>query len=168
MPGPLSHPEIVPLKDGQPVPLEQLRATLSPEEFAAKEARGEALSDELRELGRTSRDRQRRFAAELRELIAAAARTLADEEIADIGRHVPDLAIAPYLAELRDDIVAAALELADSGPEGMERLGRRLERYTRQRGRRPHGPDGCAGGDGAVPGAAEPDRLGRPHPGRRR
>ena len=127
---PLSHPEIVPLKDGQPVPLEQLRATLSPEEFAAKEARGEALSDELRELGRTSRDRQRRFAAELRELVAAAARTLADEEIGDIGRNVPDLAIAPFLAELRDDIVAAALELADSGAEGMDRLGRRLERYT--------------------------------------
>ena len=91
--GQLSHPEIVPVKDGQPVPLGSLRASLSPEEFAAKGARLEALGDELRDLGRASRDRQRRFAAELRELVAAAARSLADEEIGDIGRHVPDLAL---------------------------------------------------------------------------
>jgi predicted ATP-dependent protease len=128
--GPLSHPEIVPVKDGQPVPLEQLRASLPPAEFAAKEAQLEALGDELRELARTSRDRQRRFAADLRELVASAARTLAEEEIADLGRHVPDLAIAPFLAELRDDIVAAVLELADARPDGMERLARRLERYS--------------------------------------
>ena len=127
--GQLSHPEIVPVKDGQPVPLESLRASLSPEEFAAKGARLEALGDELRDLGRASRDRQRRFAADLRELVAAAARSLAEEEIGDIGRHVPDLALGPYLAELRDDIVAAVVELADSGPDAMEHLGRRLERY---------------------------------------
>ncbi len=127
--GQLSHPEIVPLKDGQPVPLEQLRATLSAEEFAAKEARLEALGDELRELGRTSRDRQRRFAADLRELVAAAARTLADEEVGDVGRNVPDHAIAPFLDELRDDIVEAVLDLADAGPEALGRLGQRLERY---------------------------------------
>jgi ATP-dependent Lon protease len=127
--GPLSHPEIVPVKDGQPMPLEQLRASLSEEEFAAKEARQEALADELRELGRTSRDRQRRFTADLREMVAGAARSLADEEVGDIGRNVPDLALAPFLAELRDDIVAAVLELADAGPDAMERLGHRLERY---------------------------------------
>ena len=155
-------------KDGQPVPL-----GAAPRIAVAGGVRGqgapacEALSDELRELGRTSRDRQRRFAAELRELVAAAARTLAEEEIGDIGRHVPDLAIAPYLAELRDDIVAAVRRARRLRTRGaMERLGRRLERYTRQRGRRPHGADRCAGGDRAVPGPAEPDRLDRSHPGR--
>lgn len=127
--GQLTHPEIVPLKDGQPVPLEQLRATQTPEEFAATEARLEALGDELRELAHTSRARQRRFAADLRDLVAAAARTLAEEEVGDIGRNVPDLALAPFLAELRDDIVETVVELADSGSDGIERLGRRLDRY---------------------------------------
>ncbi len=127
--GQLSHPEIVPLKDGQPVPLEQLRPSLSAEEYAAKEARLEVLADELRELARSSRDRQRRFAAELRELVSGAARSLADEEVGDIGRHVPELAISPFLVELRDDIVAAVVELAETGPDAMARLGHRLERY---------------------------------------
>ena len=164
--GQLSHPEIVPVKDGQPVPLESLRASLSPEEFAAKGARLEALGDELRDLGRASRDRQRRFAADLRELVAAAARSLAEEEIGDIGRHVPDLALGPYLAELRDDIVAAVVELADSGP-GRDRAPRPPSgAVPRQRRRRPHRADRCAGRHRAVSGPAEPDRVDRSHPGR--
>ncbi len=45
------------------------------------------------------------------------------------GATCPTSRSAPYLAELRDDIVAAVVELADAGPDAMEHLGRRLERY---------------------------------------
>jgi predicted ATP-dependent protease len=127
--GPLAHPEIVPVKDGQPVPLEQLRAGLSEADFTAKAQRIEALSDELRELGRSSRERQRQFAAALRDLVSAAARTLAEEEIADVIRHVPDPSVQPFLDEVRDDVVDAVVGALDAGPEAAGRLEARLERY---------------------------------------
>ena len=81
--GQLVHPEIVPVNDGQPVPLEQLaRVALARGVRGEADAPRGAAATSCASLGRASRDRQRRFAAEVRELVAAAARSLADEEVA--------------------------------------------------------------------------------------
>ena len=92
-------------------------------------------------------------------------RTLAEEEIADVIRHVPDPSVQPFLDEVRDDVVDAVVGALDAGPEAAGRLEARLERYRvnviadRSSGRR-------ADRDGAVPGPADADRLDRPRPGR--
>jgi predicted ATP-dependent protease len=119
--GGMARPEIVAVKDGQPVP----PATLDD----AVRAKLDAYNEELRELARTSRERQRKFAGELRGLVAEAAGVLADEEVGDVRRNVDDESAATFLDEVRDDIVAAVVDLAESGPEALVRLGARLERY---------------------------------------
>ncbi len=116
-----SRPEIVAMKGGQPAPPTVLDD--------AGRAKLEAYNEELRELARSSRERQRRFAGDLRGLVAEAAAVLADEEVGDVRRNVDDEAVTEFLAELRDDIVAAVVDLAESGPEALPRLGARIERY---------------------------------------
>jgi predicted ATP-dependent protease len=127
--GGFARPEVVPVRNGQPVPLDQLERSLPPEAFQSIRERLSAYGDELNDAMRESRARQRTFATELRDLIAQAAGQLADEEIADVRRDVPDDAIADWFADLRDDIVAAVVDLTESGPDAVARLGARLERY---------------------------------------
>ncbi len=86
-------------------------------EFAAKEAQLEALADELRELARgvaraPAAVRGRRSAS----WSSTAARTLVEEEIADVVRHVPDPSVAPFLDEVRDDVVAASSSCSTPAP----------------------------------------------------
>ena len=61
--------------------------------------------------------------------MSTAAGTLVEEEIADVFSHVPDPSIAPFLEEVRDDAVAAIVELLEAGPEAGVRLEARLDRY---------------------------------------
>jgi predicted ATP-dependent protease len=127
--GGYARPDVVPIRNGQPAPLEQLERSLPPEAFQAIRERLSAYHDELNDLMRESRSQQRAFAAELHEMIAEAAGQLADEEVADVRHDVPDDAIADWLADVREDIVAAVVDLAESGPDAIARVGARLERY---------------------------------------
>ena len=67
--GPLAHPEIVAVKDGQPVPLEQLRAGMAEAEFGAQGAAAGGAGRRAARAARSSRERQRQFAAALRDLV---------------------------------------------------------------------------------------------------
>jgi predicted ATP-dependent protease len=130
--GPMVRPEVVPVRNGQPAPLEQLQRMLPPEAFAAVRAKLEAYNDELRELLRAARDRQRAFAGELRELVARSAELLADEEVGDVRGSVDAAdaaAIDAVLHAVRADIVAGVVELAEGGAEAAGRVGARIERF---------------------------------------
>ncbi len=123
------RPEVVPIRNGQPAPMEQLERSLPPEAFRTIKDKLSAYGDELRDALRETREHQRQFAAELRDLVAEAARQLADEEVGDVRKQVPDEAMADWFAEVCEDIVAGVVDLAESGPDAIGRVGARLERY---------------------------------------
>lgn len=120
-------PEIVAVKDDQPLPLAQYLANLPEGDRATAQAKVEAYAGELREIFRASRDNQREFAKELRALVADSATALVDAELAH-AKPADDDARA-FVAEARADAVELIVELAERGPEGLEAALRRIERY---------------------------------------
>ena len=127
--GPFSHPEIVPVRNGQPTSLEQLERVLAPATLARTREQLEAYNEELRDAARASRERQRAFAAELRTLVGEAAKALAAEELAEARSLAAGDDARGFLDGVADDVEAAVVDIAEGGAEALARLGLRLERY---------------------------------------
>jgi predicted ATP-dependent protease len=127
--GPFSHPEIVPVRNGQPTSLEQLERVLAPATLTRTREQLETYNQELRDAARASRERQRAFAAELRTLVGEAAKALATEELAEARSLVRGDDARGFLDAVAEDIEAAVVDIAEAGADALARLGAHLERY---------------------------------------
>jgi predicted ATP-dependent protease len=127
--GGTSHPDVAPVRDGKPVPMEEAAAGRTEAEVSALRERLELRREDVREYRRAQRTRQRAFGRELRALVAEAAGAMVDEELRDVAELFPQEDVAAFLADVRTDAVAAVEELAAQGPPALERLPARLDRY---------------------------------------
>jgi lon-related putative ATP-dependent protease len=127
--GPVVMPEVLPIRNGRPVMMEQLEKELPPHEFEKVKRARAGHADEVRNHFRAARDRQREFAKELLALVRDAAEELVAEELHEAAGIVPDGDVGLFLRDVRRDAVAAIGELAESGMGEIDQIRRRLERY---------------------------------------
>ena len=127
--GGLMVPEVAPVRDGRPVPLDELAGELPPERLADMRARLEAHEQRVREHLHEHRRRERSFERELRDMVREAASALVDDELVGAGGDAPPAAVAEFVDDVRRDAVAAVVEVAGPGPGTFEGFLRRIERY---------------------------------------
>jgi ATP-dependent Lon protease len=122
-------PDVLPVRDGKPVTMDDLERSMTPEAFArVREARGRHI-DEVRDHFRALRGRQREFVNEQRALVRAAADDLIADELTGASQGIADECLRQFLDDVRRDAVEAIVEIAESGPSELEGLEARLRRY---------------------------------------
>jgi lon-related putative ATP-dependent protease len=126
--GGMVMPEVAPIRDGEPVALDQLEAELPPEEIAQMRARAEEHGASVREHFAGVRRREREFNLELRELVRDAAAALVVEELASATEGAEG-DVAAFLDDVGGDALAAIVQLGGSGAPGLEAFQRRVARY---------------------------------------
>jgi predicted ATP-dependent protease len=121
-------PDVAPLRNGEPVPVEQAEEGLAPKAREELRRRLETAQLAVHEHVRTTREQQRAFARETRELVGDAARTLVTEELREarevVAGHVEAL---DFLTALERDAIATAVALSET--PSPELLALRLSRY---------------------------------------
>ena len=138
--GPYSKPEIAPLINGEPVPLDRLEALTLQEKFSVEEHRRlRAKHGELRQLMedtfKKARDVKRKLRDELAQLEKEFGRPIIAEALDDIREEYPSPKVAEYLDQVRDEVLSNMGQFLDKeGEEGEEQV--RLphaedERYRR-------------------------------------
>ncbi len=138
--GPFSKPEIAPLINGEPVPLDRLEALTHQEKFSPEEHRRlRAKHGELRQLMedtfKKARDVKRKLREELAQLEKEFGRPIISEALDDIREEYPEQKVAEYLDQVRDEVLSNMGQFLDKeGEEGEDQV--RLppgedERYRR-------------------------------------
>ena len=127
--GGLIVPEVAPLRDGQPVPFEQVAQDMPPAELEALRARLEGHQQRVRDHLREHRRDERAFEAELRELVRDAAVALVEEELAGVAGAPPGEGLAEFLEDVRRDAAEAVVGAVGPGPGTLEGFLRRIDRY---------------------------------------
>lgn len=122
-------PEVAPLHDGKPVPLEELRETLDAAAFADTERRMAVHAAKVRDHLRGARARQRRFVREIQELVRDAGTALVEDELRAIAGDAEGEEVEAFLRDVRADAVDALVELVGPGPGTPEMFARRVDRY---------------------------------------
>ncbi len=120
-------PDVAPLRGTEPVPPEEIEATLPARGRAAFRRRLEEAQHDVREHVREVRERQRAFAHEVRALVADAAQALVADELREVRAAFPEGDVAAFLSEIAADAVATAVALGETPTP--ELLALRLERY---------------------------------------
>ncbi len=123
------RPEIVAIRAGKPAPIDSLEGHEPAEMVAMLRERAEVHGAALREHMRTSRDRQRAFAREVRAMVEELAGQLLDEELREARAVTDDDATRAFLDEVRADATRFVVELLELGPPALERFGARLNLY---------------------------------------
>jgi len=122
-------PEVAPLHDGKPVPLEELRGTLDADAFSDTETRMAGHAATVREHLRGARARQRRFLREIQELIRDVGTAMVEDELRAIAGDAEGEEVEAFLRDVRADAVDALVELVGPGPGTPELFARRVDRY---------------------------------------
>lgn len=122
-------PEVAPLHEGKPVPLEELRDTLDADAFAGTERRLAAHAARVRDHLRGARSRQRRFVREIQDLVRDVGTALVEDELRAIAGDAEGPEVEAFLRDLRADAVDALVELVGPGPGTPEMFARRVDRY---------------------------------------
>lgn len=122
-------PEVAPLHEGKPVPLEELRETLDAEAFADTERRMAAHAARVRDHLRGTRTRQRRFVREIQDLIRDVGTALVEDELRAIAGDAEGPDVEAFLRDVRADAIDAIVELVGPGPGTPEGFARRVDRY---------------------------------------
>ena len=120
-------PDVAPLRGGEPVPAEEVEASLPARGKAAFRRRLERAKRDVHEHFLTLRDRHRAFEREIRSLIGRAAEGLVADELREVRAAFPDDAVVAFISNIERDAVATAVALADSPAADL--LARQLDRY---------------------------------------
>ena len=123
----LMVPDVAPLRGGEPVPAEEVEASLPARGKAAFRRRLERAKRDVHEHFLTLRDRHRAFEREIRSLIGRAAEGLVADELREVRAAFPDDAVVAFISNIERDAVATAVALADSPAADL--LARQLDRY---------------------------------------
>ena len=128
-PAAASHPEVAPLKDGKPVPLEQLRGASPRPSRGAREAAGGARRRGARVAARRPRPAAA-FAREVRELVVGGGRRGGRRGARRRRQPVPDPPSAAFLDDVRDGRRGrASSRCSTAARRRCERVAARLARY---------------------------------------
>lgn len=122
-------PEVAPLHRGKPVPMPEMQGRLPAEEYADLERRLEAHAAEVRAHLRDARTRKRRFVAEIRMMLADVGAALVDDELRGIESGGLGEDARAFLDDVREDAIAAIVELIGPGPGTIEMFLARADRY---------------------------------------
>jgi len=138
--GPYTKPEIAPLINGEPVPLDRLEALTLQEKFSVEEHRRlRAKHNELRQLMedtfKKARDVKRKLRDELAQLEKEFGRPIISEALDDIREDYPHPKVAEYLDLVRDEVLSNMGQFLDKeSEEGEEQV--RLPQAEDERYRR--------------------------------
>ncbi|MFN8121596.1 MAG: AAA family ATPase [Thermoleophilia bacterium] len=122
-------PEVAPLHEGKPVPLEELREALDATAFADTERRLAGHAARVRDHLRGARGRQRRFVREIQELVRDVGTALVEAALRAIAGDAEGAEVEAFLRDVRADAVDALVELVGPGPGTPEMFARRVDRY---------------------------------------